>query len=273
MLVCPISRCIESPVVQAENSAKPGLGQGRDGQGTASSSRRKPGSRGNRRSSQPLWIPAFAGMTGSVVFEQDACALLAATRIARPGSMRGWRAEKRKSYGSCSRHRGRLAARQSADVSAHRAPLYRPGPSTRETRRPSLSASSWQGLVVDPGGAPRRPRAAVRHDPQGHRTSSRLTTPHDAPLKKDEVDTEYARFGQRGLCGESAPRSSSRRKPGSRGTRTEPAALDTGFRRYDGVRFFVQETTASLLTLRRRLLHTSPLWGGPASLLRRWGGG
>ena len=37
-----------------------------------SSSRRKPGSRGNARTSERLWIPAFAGMTELVVCSEDA---------------------------------------------------------------------------------------------------------------------------------------------------------------------------------------------------------
>jgi hypothetical protein len=54
---------------------------------------------------------------------------------------------------------------------------------------PRSSASSWQGFLVSPGGARRRPecRSCVTC-PQGHRTpsrhSQRLAT---APLQKDEV--------------------------------------------------------------------------------------
>ncbi len=51
------------------------------------------------------------------------------------------------------------------------------------------SASSWQGLVVDPGGARHRPGSRLANRPAGTphlvRTSRRLMR---TPLQKDEVD-------------------------------------------------------------------------------------
>jgi hypothetical protein len=63
----------------------------------------------------------------------------------------------------------------------HRAPLSSKRPD--RTPPPVASASSWQGLLVVPGGAPMPPGCRSCEDqPAGHRTSSRFTTPHDAPL-------------------------------------------------------------------------------------------
>jgi hypothetical protein len=48
------------------------------------------------------------------------------------------------------------------------------------------SASSWQGLLVDPGGARfAAPSAGLRAGPQGHRTPPRL---HDASRERPSVD-------------------------------------------------------------------------------------
>jgi hypothetical protein len=67
---------------------------------------------------------------------------------------RGWRAEKRKSYGSCLAGRGRLSARQSRRL-FDRAALS--GFAGGRSNAPPSSASSWQGLLVVPGGAPAPP--------------------------------------------------------------------------------------------------------------------
>jgi hypothetical protein len=80
--------------------------------------------------------------------------------------MGGWRAEKRKSYSSASVAGcgGRLSARQSRRF-RHRAPLS--GFTGGRSNAPPSSASSWQGLVVVPGGAPAPPECrSCEIDPQ-----------------------------------------------------------------------------------------------------------
>src|SRR3954454_10101203 len=67
-------------------------------------------------------------------------------------------------------------------------PLPKRSRALQAGRRPvaqtHTSASSWQGLVMDPGGAPAPPECLARDArPAGRRTPSRNTTPHDAPFK------------------------------------------------------------------------------------------
>ena len=86
----------------------------------------------------------------------------------------GWRAEKRKSYGV------RVRAPRGAPITA----FSGNGPCFRPVRRTSNaptdpSASSWQGLVVAPEGAPMPPGCLVATRPAGAAPSSRFTTPHD----------------------------------------------------------------------------------------------
>jgi hypothetical protein len=52
---------------------------------------------------------------------------------------------------------------------------------------PPSSASSWQGLVVVPGGAPCRPGAILAKIARGRRTPSRLTNASRNALQLDEV--------------------------------------------------------------------------------------
>ena len=75
--------------------------------------------------------------------------------------MRGWRAEKRKPMVSCLAARGRLSARQLRRF-PESGPAFRLGHRAQIGRRPvaqkpKSSASSWQGLLVVPGGAPMPP--------------------------------------------------------------------------------------------------------------------
>jgi hypothetical protein len=90
--------------------------------------------------------------------------------------------------------RGRLSARQSRQICRRRPRFRRKCPaailpsrlgSSAPRLAPSREAivSSWQGLVMGPGGAPALPERDLAKITQGLRTSSRLTTPHDAPFK------------------------------------------------------------------------------------------
>jgi hypothetical protein len=100
----------------------------------------------------------------------------------------GWRAEKRKSYGSCLAARGRLSARQSRT-----SPATGPRFPVRESRSsrpkagsaiPKSSASSWQGLLVVPGGVPMPPECSCCvHEPAGAAPRPASRTPRDAPFK------------------------------------------------------------------------------------------
>jgi len=84
----------------------------------------------------------------------------------RPGfdelapQMRGWRAERRKPMVSCLAARGRLSARQSQR-------LRNTGPRFPLPAMAGRSASSWQGLLMVPGGAPMPPECLVATRPAG----------------------------------------------------------------------------------------------------------
>src|SRR3990170_26840 len=114
--------------------------------------------------------------------------------------MRGWRAEKRKPTVSRSLRgpRGRLSARQLQRLfgTGPRFPL--PAPPQMACRR---SASSWRGLIVNPGGAPAPPECRLAKSTRGRRASSRLTTPHErAPQwtrwMQDNRDLERGDWGR-----------------------------------------------------------------------------
>src|SRR3990170_4695912 len=114
--------------------------------------------------------------------------------------MRGWRAEKRKPTVSRSLRgpRGRLSARQLQRLfgTGPRFPL--PTPPQMACRR---SASSWRGLIVNPGGAPAPPECRLAKSTRGRRASSRLTTPHErAPQwtrwMQDNRDLERGDWGR-----------------------------------------------------------------------------
>jgi hypothetical protein len=106
-----------------------------------------------------------------------------------PSNRGGWRAEKRKSYGSCLAARGasRRASRGRFVGAGPRFPVR-----TSRSSRPEAggatsksSASSWQELIVVPGGAPAPPECLVERqpDPQGAAPRPASRTPHDAPFK------------------------------------------------------------------------------------------
>ncbi len=60
------------------------------------------------------------------------------------------------------------------------------------------SASSWQGLIMVPGGAPAPPECRLCMPARRHRTPSRPTTPREAPLGGRSA-RRMRRFGTRGL--------------------------------------------------------------------------
>ena len=159
--------------------------------------------------------------------------------------MRGWRAEKRKSYGSCLAARGRLPARhmrscseavahaicgrlrQRAPLSSNRRAQIGQRPIARRSRRqPAPGRTSYWVR----GELRCRPGALLRKT-RGRRTPSRLTTPRETP-STGRGGRSVRAIWRAGIVWELlTPLASSRRKPGSR---ADWAALDTGFRRYDG---------------------------------------
>jgi hypothetical protein len=121
--------------------------------------------------------------------------LPAAQKSAR---LRGWRAEKRKPMVSVSvaGYGGRLPARHNAAIFAqvHRAALsVFDARSTRPkagSARSTTSASSWQGLVLGPGGAPVPPGCSVANQTRGRRASSRFG---NASRKRPSLDEVHGR--------------------------------------------------------------------------------
>ena len=110
-------------------------------------------------------------------WDEQTCALLSATH-ARPGCEGGWRAEKRKILWlvPCGTraprgapNRGRL--RQRALLSS--------GPSRSNTPT-EPSASSWQGLLVVPEGAPLPPGCLVATRPAGAAPRPAFATPRES---------------------------------------------------------------------------------------------
>jgi hypothetical protein len=116
------------------------------------------------RDSCGYWMPACAGMTNPC---RDASA---------SGFWGERRAEKRKPMVSAilTDHGGRLSARHTRRWSAA-------GPALRCRRNAGRSASSWQGFVVSPEGAPSRPEAdGATHRPAGAAPHPAFTTPRDS---------------------------------------------------------------------------------------------
>ncbi len=144
-----------------------------------------------------------------------------------------------------------------------RAPLSLEG---RKRLPPRYISQLLAGTPSGPGGSPDAARVPCCARPAGaaprpaYRDASR-----ERPLdgRGGCSDTRGSEGG--GLCGDKLTTvSSSRRKPGSRGNRSqgEPRrALDTGFRRYDGVRF--SSATAPHL-------HETPITESTNSIAKRY---
>ena len=100
---------------------------------------------------------------------------------------RGWRAEKRKPMARALRHAGASRRAMSGDCGTGPRFPVRESRSSRPkagSATPKSSASSWQGLLVVPGGAPMPPECRLCMSARGRRTSSRLTTPHENAPKR-----------------------------------------------------------------------------------------
>jgi hypothetical protein len=161
-------------------------------------------------------------------------------------------------YGSCLAARGRLAARHtrsSSEAIAHQknaphtcakqahALLRRfpaPGPAfVRSVAHQCADRSISQllaGTPSGPGGSSAAARVPRCDEARRRRTSSRLrNASRQRPLegRGGGIISEVRAAGV--MRGYSSMHSSSRRKPGFRAKGSERVALDTGFRRYDGV--------------------------------------
>jgi hypothetical protein len=92
--------------------------------------------------------------------------------VAHPTPEGGWRAERRKPMVSAilADHGGRLAARQLQR-------LFGTGPRFPVPAMAGRSSSSWQGLVVVPGGAPLPPECLVATRPAGAAPRPAIKTP------------------------------------------------------------------------------------------------
>ena len=64
------------------------------------------------------------------------------------------------------------------------------------------------GTPSGPGGAPMPPECLVATRPAGAAPRPAFATPRESALQKDEVRAVYARFGARGLCGDTLTRES-----------------------------------------------------------------
>ncbi len=145
---------------------------------------------------------------------------------------RGWRAEKRKPVGSCLRHAGASRRATRGDLQ-HRAPLSVAGRSAA-----GQSASSWQGLIVVPGGAPMPPECRIAIRPAG-------AAPRPASRRLMSAPFEWTRWGESMRVSESGDNhtrhTGESRYPVPRGTRgrkrhyrrADARLLDSGFRRND----------------------------------------
>ena len=171
-------------------------------------------------------------------------------------------------YGSCLAARGRLPARKSRRF-RHRA-LLSSGPSRSECADRSVS-QLLAGTPSGPGGSFDAARVPRCDEARRRRTPSRLTTPHETPLtgRGEGIISEVWNAGiVRGTAHRSRHPGGSR-DPGATGT--ERAALDTGFRRYDGARCLLGERQSPLprgesVELAAALRQTSALNNG----LRRY---
>jgi hypothetical protein len=129
--------------------------------------------------------------------------------------VRGWRAEKRKPVAPHPLPDTAGASRRAMsgdfiDAGPRCRPLPRWGSSLRDLadeRGDSQrlvwtlrsSASSWQGLIMDPGGAPAPPGCRLHVKPaRRRRTSPRITTPREAPLA-DEVGSRIEEVWSAGI--------------------------------------------------------------------------
>src|SRR5680860_1635400 len=72
-------------------------------------------------------------------------------------------------------------------------PRFNPGLPVRD-----LTASSWRGLLVVPGGAPMPPECLVATRPAGAAPRPAHATPRESAPLTDEVVGVYGRFGVRG---------------------------------------------------------------------------
>ena len=192
-----------------ENSAKRGRGQGRREQAALNTGfRRYDGVRCGVRTRHAGSLPR---------------------RGTRPEFEGGWRAEKRKILiARALRHTG--AFRRANHGVFRQRPLLSSGPSRIECADRSVS-QLLAGTPSGPGGSSNAARVPSCEKARRRRTSSRLTTPHETPLTGRGA-------WRRELYGDRSPHSrhpGASRDPGA--TYTERAALDTGFRRHDGVRW------------------------------------
>jgi hypothetical protein len=131
------------------------------------------------------------------------------------------------------RHAG-APRRASRGVRPAPGPAFRFGHCAQLGQRPiapvQMSASSWQGLVVAPEGAPAPPECDPAKIARRRRTPSRFTTPHDRAPQR----TRWMQDIGVGECGDKFQAASYWRKPVSSSCRRrERKRLDPGFRRGD----------------------------------------
>ena len=133
----------------------------------------------------PNWMPGTnPGMTSGGEFAQH--------KIFSPPARReieGMARRKAQTYGSAILLRIAAGASRRASCGRfrHRAPLSSKRPD--RTPPPVASASSWQGLLVVPGGAPMPPECpACARQPAGTAPRPAVTTPHESAPQTDEVD-------------------------------------------------------------------------------------
>jgi hypothetical protein len=109
----------------------------------------------------------------------------------QPARHEGWRAEKRKPMVSAigGSRRAPLGAPDAASLLLRRAALFG-FPGSRSNRPPS-SASSWQGLIMVPGGAPPPPECSCCvHEPAGAAPRPAYATPRESAPQR----TRWAEF-------------------------------------------------------------------------------
>ena len=178
-------------------------------------------------------------MTESVARSNKACGLLAAT-LTRPECEGDGAPKSAKSLWlvPCGTRAPRGAP---IAASSGNGPCFRPV--RRASNAPTdPSASSWQGLLVVPEGAPLPPECLVATRPAGAAPRPAFATPRESAPQKDEVGCIVSEVQSVGIVGGITHHSrhpGESRDPGA--THAEQAALDTGFRRYDGVRCWLRE--------------------------------